>query len=287
MEKLNYEQFKIVTSTKLEELLLNSKMPYGYKKEVVRKINTELDSITIIGNDIVAAPTIYFNNLYRQYKENEKLTVDQIAEMAFNMLIEGITSKPYDAIFLDETKESFLSKIIFQVINRKKNEIYLRNVPNRDFMDLSIIYRYVVEINDDEVSSAVVTNKFSEKYDVTEEEMYEAAYKNTMEKIKPGIHQNSMIPGMRFLTNDAGVYGANALLYKEIIAKEAKKIDADLYLIPSSIHEIIIYPVSNTLTADMLKETIEQINSSEIEPEDYLSDSLYIYKKTTDTIEIA
>lgn len=88
------------------------------------------------------------------------------------------------------------------------------------------------------------------------------------------------------LSNDLNIFGANGILYKDIIAKEAKKLNTDIYLIPSSIHEFLIQPVSNILKPKDLKEIIKDANEHVIDPEDYLSDSLYIYKLETDTIEV-
>ena len=282
MNRLDYEQFKVVIATKLEELLLKSKKPYGYKKQVVHKINQDLDSISLIGENIKMSPTLYFNNMY-DYYIGADVTVEELALKAFETMLEGVNQTEITGEFPD--KEKFMENIFFQVINTEKNKTLLLEIPHREYLDLSIIYRYAVNISDNDIATTTINYILMDEFKLTEEELYEAAYKNTTKILKPKVVSPG-IPGFNMITNDQNIFGANGILYKDIIAKEAKKLNTDIYLIPSSIHEFLIQPVSNTLKPKDLKEIIKDANEHVIDPEDYLSDSLYIYKLETDTIEV-
>ena len=282
MNRLDYEQFKVVIATKLEELLLKSKKPYGYRKEVVHKINQDLDSISLIGENIKMSPTLYFNNMYDYYIGAE-VSVEELALKAFETMLEGINQTEITGEFPD--KEKFMENIFFQVINTEKNKTLLLEVPHREYLDLSIIYRYAVNISDNDIATTTINYILMDEFKLTEEELYEAAYKNTRRLLKPKVTSPG-ITGFYMLSNDLNIFGANGILYKDIIAKEAKKLNTDIYLIPSSIHEFLIQPVSKILKPKDLKEIIKDANEHVIDPEDYLSDSLYIYKLETDTIEV-
>ena len=282
MNRLDYEQFKVVIATKLEELLLKSKKPYGYKKQVVHKINQDLDSISLIGENIKMSPTLYFNNMYDYYIGAE-VSVEELALKAFETMLEGINQTEITEEFPD--KEKFMENIFFQVINTEKNKTLLLEVPHREYLDLSIIYRYAVNISDNDIATTTINYILMDEFKLTEKELYEAAYKNTRRLLKPKVTSPG-ITGFYMLSNDLNIFGANGILYKDIIAKEAKKLNTDIYLIPSSIHEFLIQPVSNILKPKDLKEIIRDANENVIDPEDYLSDSLYIYKLETDTIEV-
>lgn len=282
MNRLDYEQFKVVLATKLEDLLLKSKKPYGYKKQVVHKINQDLDSISLIGENIKMSPTLYFNNMYDYYIDAD-VSVEEIALKAFETMLEGVKQTEITGEFPD--KEKFMENIFFQVINTEKNKTLLLEIPHREYLDLSIIYRYAVNISDNDIATTTINYILMDEFKLTEEELYEAAYKNTRRILKPKV----VSPGFTefyMITNEQNIFGANGILYKDIIAKEAKKLNTDIYLIPSSIHEFLIQPVSNTLKPKDLKEIIKDANEHVIDPEDYLSDSLYIYKLETDTIEV-
>lgn len=282
MNRLDYEQFKVVLATRLEELLLKSKKPYGYKKQVVHKVNQDLDSISLIGENIKMSPTLYFNNMY-DYYIGADASIEELALKAFETMLEGAKQTEITEELPD--KEKFMENIFFQVINTEKNKTLLLEIPHREYLDLSIIYRYAVNISDNDIATTTINYILMDEFKLTEEELYEAAYKNTRRILKPKV----VSPGFTefyMITNDQNIFGANGILYKDIIAKEAKKLNADIYLIPSSIHEFLIQPVSNTLKPKDLKEIIKDANEHVIDPEDYLSDSLYIYKLKTDTIEV-
>ena len=282
MNRLDYEQFKVVLATKLEELLLKSKKPYGYKKQVVHKVNQDLDSISLIGENIKMSPTLYFNNMYDYYID-AAASVEELALKAFETMLEGVNQTEITEELPD--KDKFIENIFFQVINTEKNKTLLLEVPHREYLDLSIIYRYAVNISDNDIATTTINYILMDEFKLTEEELYEAAYKNTRRLLKPKVTSPG-ITGFYMLSNDLNIFGANGILYKDIIAKEAKKLNTDIYLIPSSIHEFLIQPVSNILKPKDLKEIIKDANEHVIDPEDYLSDSLYIYKLETDTIEV-
>lgn len=282
MNRLDYEQFKTVLTTRLEEMLMKSKKPYGYKKQVIHKVNQDLDSISMIGENIKMSPTLYFNNMYDYYNGTDA-AIEELALNAFETMLEGVNQTEITEELPD--KEKFMENIFFQVINTEKNKTYLLEVPHREYLDLSIIYRYAGNISDNGMATATINYILMDEFKLTEEELYEAAYKNTRRILEPKVI-SAGIPMMNMISNDMNIFGANGILYKDIVAKEAKKLNTDVYLIPSSIHEFLIQPVSNTLKPKDLKEIIKNANENVIGPEDYLSDSLYIYKLETDTIEV-
>ena len=283
MERLDYEQFKVVLTTKLEELLLKSKKPYGYKKQVIHKINQDLDAISMIGENITMSPTLYFNNMYEYYNGTDA-TIEELALKAFETMLEGVNQTEITENGLPD-KDKFMNNIFFQVINTEKNKTLLLEHPHREYLDLSIIYRYAISLSDNDIATAMINYNLMDEFKLTEEELYEAAYKNTKKILEPKITSPGFT-GFYMITNDLNIFGANGILYKDIVAKEAKKLNTDIYLIPSSMHEFLIQPVSNMLKPKDLKEIIKDANENVIDPEDYLSDSLYIYKLETDTIEI-
>ncbi|MDY5910908.1 MAG: DUF5688 family protein, partial [Inconstantimicrobium porci] len=256
MNRLDYEQFKVVLATRLEELLLKSKKPYGYKKQVVHKVNQDLDSISLIGENIKMSPTLYFNNMY-DYYIGADASIEELALKAFETMLEGAKQTEITEELPD--KEKFMENIFFQVINTEKNKTYLLEVPHREYLDLSIIYRYAVNLSDNDIATATINHILMDEFKLTEEELYEAAYKNTRRLLKPKVTSPG-ITGFYMISNDLNIFGANGILYKDIIAKEAKKLGTDIYLIPSSIHEFLIQPVSNTLKPKDLKEIIKDAN---------------------------
>ena len=82
------------------------------------------------------------------------------------------------------------------------------------------------------------------------------------------------------LTNDEASYGAVCMLYEDIISGFCEKIDHNVYIIPSSIHEILLFPAIEYMDTEHLKEIIRSVNS-QMPIEDILSDRAYYYSRAT------
>ena len=218
-----------------------------------------------------------------EYYNGTDATVEEIALKVFETMLEGVSQTEITEELPD--KDKFMENIFFQLINTEKNKTLLLDTPHREYLDLSIIYRYAVNLSDNDIATAMINYSLMDEFKLTEKELYEAAYKNTRKILKPKVTSPGL-PGFYMITNDLSIFGANGILYKDIIAKEAKKLGTDIYLIPSSMHEFLIQPVTNTLKPKDLKEIIKDANENVIDPEDYLSDSLYIYRLETDTVEV-
>ena len=81
------------------------------------------------------------------------------------------------------------------------------------------------------------------------------------------------------LSNTTGIYGASCLLYGGILDSLCQRMDSDLLVLPSSIHEVLILPALSDIDCIGLKKIIRQINREELSREDFLSDELYFYSQ--------
>lgn len=89
------------------------------------------------------------------------------------------------------------------------------------------------------------------------------------------------------ITNKQKVFGASAILYDETVQKLARELDDDLILIPSSIHEILALPATQFEDMKEIANMINDVNTTEVAPEEVLGDRPYIYVKETDSFEFA
>lgn len=92
--------------------------------------------------------------------------------------------------------------------------------------------------------------------------------------------------GMYVLTNDAGVNGASCLLYDGVIRDFAKVQGRNVFILPSSIHELMLVPEQEDTEPAFLKELVVEANQSAVGLVDLLSDSLYYYDRERDTVSI-
>ena len=81
--------------------------------------------------------------------------------------------------------------------------------------------------------------------------------------------------------------GAGVLAYQDFMDQAAEKIGGDFYVIPSSIHEILLVPDNGEVQAEGLKEMVQEVNATEVSPEEKLSDNVYHYDSKEHIFELA
>lgn len=91
-------------------------------------------------------------------------------------------------------------------------------------------------------------------------------------------------PALHVLTNRRGIYGASCMLYRDIIKDFADQEGADVIILPSSIHEVLLFPDHLMFDHAFLCRTVQEINREDVPKEDVLSDRIYIFSRETGTI---
>ena len=84
---------------------------------------------------------------------------------------------------------------------------------------------------------------------------------------------------MYLISNTASIHGAAAVLYPSVLSALAKRLDGSFYLLPSSIHEFIAVPFKREYAPEELREIVREVNESQVEEEEYLSDQIYYYDR--------
>ncbi len=81
------------------------------------------------------------------------------------------------------------------------------------------------------------------------------------------------------LTYGDGRFGASVLASDQIMSKAAKQLGGNIYILPSSVHELLVISKNSSMAQDVksLAETVREVNSSVVAAEDFLSDNVYEY----------
>lgn len=210
-------------------------------------------------------------------------------------------------VFMDY--ESAASNVRGRLINTEKNADILKEVPHREFLDLSLIY--VVELKWDEqnaVSSIRISNDHMNYWGVTEEELYRQVKRNMNEMEESSICSLAeIVMGMAddipeeilssvcseympmyVLTNKNGVNGAVEILNEELLKKFSAMFEKDLIVIPSSIHECMLVPASEEIVdCGCIAQMVREINDTMVAENEVLSYHVYKYERQTGTMTIA
>ena len=89
---------------------------------------------------------------------------------------------------------------------------------------------------------------------------------------------------MYIMTNRQEVNGASVLLYDDVLQTFALKKKTDFYILPSSVHEVLLIPADNQISMSTLSSMVRDVNSSQLAREEILSDHVYYYSLETDQI---
>ena len=306
---MNYEMFKEIAKEKFKGFLGADYEGMELNVRPVDKVNRSLDGISITDPNVgtQVSPTLYLNDLYEQYQRTEDLeaTLKSAADSMKQAIEKGADLK--EKLDYDNAKEN----IIFQLINTEQNKNLLSDVPHRQFQDLSIIYRWVVDDDRDGIASAVIHDSLAKQLGMSEEELFKAAVENTKRIMTPTIRsmnevlrdmfeKDGMPPEMAemmigempedkqmyVISNAKGINGAISMLYEEGLHELAEKMGTDLYIMPSSVHEVIA--VSATMgEPNELAQMVAEINMDQVSLDERLSNQVYHYDKDLRKLSLA
>lgn len=307
-----------------EELILNEVKEQTEENaevlvhSVTKNNGLKLSGIIILKPKERMSPTIYLESFYEDYLKGRG--IESIVKEIMRIYDEQkgqIDFDPEKFKNIGETK----NQIMYKLINYEKNEELLKCVPHRRFLDLAVVYYVVVTSNQFGIGSILVRNEHLEFWNIGEEDLFALASINTPRKmpceinsmtnmiielinkkeaenediteIASGLISEVMYEAdnngafkMYVLTNHQRVNGANTILYKNVLKNFASQIDSDLYILPSSIHEIIIVPKEPGVSEKMLKKTVKDVNEQNVIEEEWLSDNVYTYERISDSINI-
>ena len=86
---------------------------------------------------------------------------------------------------------------------------------------------------------------------------------------------------MYVLTTEGKTWGAISMLNNKALSELANLLESDLFILPSSVHEVIIVPADNEESAETLQAMVADINRTHVDPEEVLSDHIYRYLRDT------
>lgn len=192
------------------------------------------------------------------------------------------------------SKEEVAKNVLPRIINRKANKEFLKSVPNRNFLDLSIVYYISCGCG-----CFVITNELMQLLEINEAKLYRWGNKNQkndsaifpLMQFMYGIQEDKkdeekLDEPMYVLTNKNLWFGASMVLNKKMMEEISSKMDDDILMIPSSIHEWILVPL-NSIETEEVDRAINFVNQTTVKGEEILSDHKYVYKRELKKIKIA
>lgn len=185
-------------------------------------------------------------------------------------------------------------RLFCKMVNYEKNKELLCTHPFVRWNDLAVIFCCTVDRTTDDNTIIVVTNEHMETWGKDVSEIYEDAVKNHKDNALDTLTQVSEILSdsgcewmpLYALTDNGCPFGAASVLYSDIFQKFAAKTESDLFILPSSVYELLIIPACYYKSIDTLREIVHEVNSTALSAEEFLSDNVYLYNRENEGFNI-
>lgn len=281
---------------------------------VTKNNNVNLTGLVFHPQNKKIAPTIYMEPYFNAFQSGQSLET----------VISQITSNCTAALSCSNTGidveditdfEQMKQKICYKLINTRMNSELLSTAPHRNYLDLAIVYYIPFSLTDNGLATITVTDSLAHIWGTDEETLYKLACSNTP-RLNRGIvltlsdtisgcadasqaRNIQAYDGYDFSTGTADIlpmyiatninktFGAAVILYDGLLKDVAEYIcSSGIYAIPSSVHEFIC--ISDTFgNAGDIKQMVQEINATEVRPDEVLSDNIYHYDVNTHELKIA
>lgn len=310
----NYDEFINDMSERVKKLMGEEYSVRIYK--VTKNNSLELDSLVILKKGSNFTPNLYLLPYYEAYlqgAEEQELAEKLCCAYKNYSKLEEYCSFSY-------SYEEVKPYIIYRLVSYDRNRKLLKIIPHIRYLDLAIIFHCLVREDKDGIGSIRITNEHKQQWGASIQDLYKLAAANTkrlfppvirkMDEVILGMLEEEAINGrevflktqrkeellyngegndrypMHILSNQQGINGAACLLYDKVLKDFSMQLQTDFYIIPSSIHEVILVPGS-AATMDMLETMVREVNLTQVAYDEVLSDQVYYYSAKTNSVTAA
>ena len=263
---------------------------------VTKNNNVQKDAVTLSDCEAELNPVVYLDDLYKECAAGKKISesADQILELSHG-------TPEFDSRQLFESWDEAKDRIELNLANTKWNEGLFTDTPHKEFLDLTVYCRLVFAKDETGIASTVVKDSMLVRWGISEQEMWEAASSNLKKEAYQFMNLQSLIEksaeaadikerrnaDMCILTNPVMYYGAAGILRTDLLEKFAQLKETDLYVLPSSVHEVILLPALDCWDVDELRQMVKSVNAGWVDKMDWLSDEVYSYRRGSRKVVIA
>ena len=285
---------------------------YEVKLQEVEKNNgVLLQGLIILAKEQNVSPTIYLKPFWEAYEDG--VTMAELVRNIVKIYREDTPKESVDMSFFKDF-EQVKDRICYRLIHAEQNARLLEKIPHIPFLDLAICFYYAYDGEALGRGTIMVYDTHMALWQTNTKELMKLAQKNTprlfpwdcnsMESvIEEMIQEQEALTGerlleekdqqqfltempMQILSNRVRIHGAASILYPGLLKCLADKMDASFYILPSSVHEVILLLDTGYEHPADLKSMIAEVNRTQVEPQEVLSDSLYFYDRVQNKVRI-
>ena len=303
---MDYEEFKEQFVKDVEERLHEQGTEVSIRVQTVNKLNKSYEAATITPKGSNVGVSIDIGGFYNAMEDGA--SYDEVVSKATELASSGIAQRPDFDISSFSDYSKMKDKLVLEIVSAETNAKMLATAPHQNIEDMAVVYRFLLDSNDDGQLSVLVTNEQLKNMRVTPEQLYADAMENAP-KLRPAIikgmsevmvgmmgAERAEMMGITLLTPEEEqsfvamvpdkMHGAAVLAYKGFLEQVAEKVGGDFFVLPSSIHEVLIIPDHGEMDLRELEDMVRNINATQVDPVDKLTDSVYHYDSKEKIFEL-
>lgn len=279
-------------------------------EEVVKNNGLKLTGISIPQGDQRAVPTVYLDSLYQKYVNGRNLDscVGDVADMRIEVQDKAAFINMGLPDILDY--EKMKDKLQVRICDKEWNEERLADKVVTEHGDFVAYYAVNMEENEGGIGSIPVTVNLMNEWGVTAEQIQADAVAADRNRGVVLMDMNEMIKSMIFgeepenllnekldietmrepmfcLTNSQKMNGASLLLQEDVRKQIGECLGSDYFVLPSSIHEVLILPDNGLFEVPELNAMVNEVNETQVERQEQLSDKVQFCDGKTAVMENA
>lgn len=275
-------------------------------KEVRKNNGVILHGLMVLEDGQNVAPTIYLDTFLEAYESGATFmsVLNRLLDICRMEAEKGSIDMGFFRSF-----EEVRDRICYRLIGKERNQEMLEEIPYIDFLDLAICFYYAYHNDILGDGTIPIYNSHMELWGTCTAELFGLAKRNTarlfpwtcasMEEVLHEMAGQDVGPEdtavqdtslqemlLKILSNTKRTHGAACMLYPGVLDSLASKEGHDLYILPSSVHEVILLPDIGIPSATELRNMVREVNDTQVAPEEVLSYSLYRYRRMDGRVTI-
>ena len=297
---MNYDNFKQQILSGLKERLPNATLSI---EPVLKNNAVHLDGLIILENETNISPTLYLNYYYDIYRDGT--TLPDILDSILNTYYNTRPSGKIDTTFYTNY-QNIKHKIAYKLVNYEANKSLLCGIPHYRKFDLAIVFYCLLSTSLTGNATILIRNEHLHFWNISKHQLFLQAKENTKRMLpyqlknmnellsemlksqdsplEPVHMDESALCPMYVLTNQSKLYGASCVLYEHLLEDIANQFDSDFYILPSSIHEVILIPANDNTSYSELSQMVQDVNATQVSPEELLSDHVYYFSRSQNVV---
>lgn len=274
---------------------------YGDDFVVLKRNYLKGDCILLGFKTDAVKPCIYLDVFVKRLHEGVPMA--NVVLEIFDVYNSVDHSKLNKTLSIDKILDKARQNTYLQVISSKHEmDLIEKDVVYEKYLDLLVCYRIVVTKDEytGETGTTLVTNRLLEATKMTKEYIHNVAVENskkdnwsiiTMEdRLSEILLKDDDInaePTM-YIIGEKAIFGGACIYTKSGIKELAKKLNKNILILPSSIHELILLPCDDDICKNEfgIKKMVNEINNEYVSDDEFLSNNIYLYSLEKDEITI-